>query len=175
MTDPVQVLLVQYHRFFELYVHEDMLTWSKFNNMLYINAAFGAILGFFVENRERLTFLSIHEVMWVMALLGLLVSLAFAVTIYYGTVYLLVRKEAVERIEIELLKHGALPVFHQTKDQKRPFFLRFSPTRWVLRLAPLLLAMVWLGLALVPLLRPLGPSNPTAQVTPPPLEFGVEP
>lgn len=150
-----QVLIGQYEQFLCLYMHEDTLTWSKFNNLLYVNTALAAILGFFIENQDSLNWLSIQEVLWLLAAVGLLVSLAFAVTITFGTIYLARRKEAVERIEEAMRVHGAIAAFHATVDRDRPLYLALSPTRWILRLGPLLFALLWVGVALLPLIRPL--------------------
>lgn len=138
-----ETLRTQYEFAMELYQHEDNLNWNKLNNLFYVNMGLCAIISFFMDSGTAGgTFqISTRLVFGVICLVGLLISAAFGVAIWYGILYLQKRKEAVVTIEKILIADGGTYVVSTPEEKK--VHLHISPTTWMLRLVPVLLALVW--------------------------------
>lgn len=144
-----EILINQYLVAADLYKHEDELNWQKVNHLLYLNAALGAILGFVIERGSNgLVGFGFGELLVVVSLAGLLVSSGFALTVWLGTNYLQTRKAAVIVVEERLKALGGEYVVkpNEALGRLHSRFQQASPTRWVLRLVPIGLALLWLAI-----------------------------
>lgn len=135
------VLLHQYESALDLYKHEDRLNWQKLNNMLYVNAAIGALLGFIVEKPSDQKILTIDTVNIVLiaSFAGFVVSLGFWISIWCGIHYMQARKRAVTQIERVLVNHSG---FHLVTPVN--IITRRSLTTYVLLALPLIFTIGWL-------------------------------
>ncbi len=138
-----ETLRTQYEFAMELYQHEDNLNWNKLNNLFYVNMGLCAIIGFFIDSGTGGGTLQISTrfMFGVICLVGLIISAAFGVAIWYGIFYLQKRKEAVVMIEEKLIADGGVHVV--SVPEEKHVHLHISPTTWMLRLVPVLLAIVW--------------------------------
>ena len=149
--DRVDILIHQFYVAASLYLHEDQLNWQKLHHLLYINVGLGAVTGFVLENGVRTVGgVGLNTVFLILGGIGMLVAFAFGVAIWFGTLYLQNRKAALAALEEHLGAHGGeaivnLPAHLQVIN---PRFARVSPTVWVLRLFPVLLALLWAALLL---------------------------
>ncbi len=140
-----EILLEQYQKAIELYQHEDDLNWSKLNHLLYVNSGLWAILGFILQaNKGAVGMFTTDLLVTVVGSFGLLVSLIFEVALWFGGLYMYERKKAVIRIEKRLIELGGAHVV-SVPEEKQSYLLQ-SPTMWILRLIPLLLAATWIGI-----------------------------
>ena len=147
--DRVDILIHQFYVAASLYLHEDQLNWQKLHHLLYINVGLGAVTGFVLENGIRnVGGLGLNTVFLLLGGIGVLVALAFGVAIWFGTLYLQNRKAALAALEEDLNTHGGEAVVNLPAHLQviSPRFARVSPTIWVLRLFPVLLALLWAGL-----------------------------
>ena len=136
--EKLNVLIAQYTIAVDLYKHEDSLNWKKFEHLFYINAGLLAVLGFVLE---KSTIPSENNMKIMTLIAGFLVCLIFSIAIWYGTKYMLNRKDRVLKIEEKLEEYGALNIVKQTESNS---FLKTSPTVAILRLSPILLMFIWL-------------------------------
>lgn len=147
----VEILVHQLHVGTELYLHEDRLNWQKLNNLLYVNAAIGAMISFVLE-RELAGMDGFHlpYLVLVVGLIGSIVSFGFAVAIWYGTLYLQTRKDALLRLEEHMQVMGAFRLLQTTSVEHSRYsrFHRQSPTIWILRLIPIGLGVIWFMLSM---------------------------
>ena len=132
----------------DLYVHEDNLNWAKLKNYLYITVATAAALGFILEPTLR-DEAPAGQVRWIALLvagIGLLTSIGFSFALSSGLVYLDARKQAVAEIEDMLSARGGVRIVG--RRIRTATVLRRSPTRWVLRLTPVIGLIFWIAAAL---------------------------
>lgn len=128
-SDMSQYMLDQYKVAVDLYKHEDLLNWQKFNNLIYVNTALVGFVAFFQVGFPKI-------VATVLPLFGLLVSVCFLVCIRAGITYLQARKEAAIAIEKQIHEKTNLRVV----DVDYPI-LRNSPTTRTLTLFPILFCL----------------------------------
>jgi len=153
--DRVDILIHQFYVAASLYLHEDQLNWQKLHHLLYINVGLGAVTGFVLENGVgRVGGVGLDTVFLILGGIGILVAFAFGVAIWFGTLYLQNRKAALVALEQDLGTHGGEAVVNLPAHLQaiNPRFAWVSPTVWVLRLFPVLLALLWAGLLLKGLL-----------------------
>ena len=152
-ADFLEVLKLQYCEAMGLYVHEDQLNWEKLNALFYLTTGLFAALGFSLSGRVRGIGYPI-----LICLLGIVTSVGFSVSTWYGVEYLDARKKAVVAIEEKLdqqlrllgnrlgREFGAeFVVRAKEKKEAKGNFLANSPTRQVIRCAPIVVSVVWLG------------------------------
>lgn len=132
----------------DLYVHEDNLNWAKLNNYLYITIASAAAFGFVLEPalRQTVTPDRVHWIALFVAAIGLLTSVGFIFALSSGLVYLDARKQAVSEIENVLSAQGGVRIVG--RRIRTASVLRRSPTRWVLRLTPVIGLLFWIAATL---------------------------
>lgn len=133
----VALLAAQYEQAVELYRHEDSLTWSKLQAVLFISGGVATALGLSV----RTAGVAQGDLILRAAVAGIaaIACWALTVSIHSGTRYLAARKQAVVVIEQRLSRFGGEHVVHQPNSR----MLRASPTRHVLRALPLVMASAW--------------------------------
>lgn len=142
------ILKSQYEIAIDLYKHEDNLNWKKLYNLFYVSGALLFILGFISESIETFPNDIDPSILGIISLVGALISLSFAITIWCGVKYLLRRKEKVKEIEQELKVFGGLSIVggddskHQQREHKRDIF-DVSPTTIILRVIPILFTLGW--------------------------------
>jgi len=149
--DRVDILIHQFYIAASLYLHEDQLNWQKLHHLLYINVGLGAVTGFVLENgMGNVGGIGLNTVFLILGAIGIMVAFAFGVAIWFGTLYLQNRKAALAALEESLAEHGGEAVVNLPPHLQviNPRFARVSPTVWVLRLFPVLLALLWSGLLL---------------------------
>jgi predicted GNAT superfamily acetyltransferase len=127
----------------DLYKHEDFLNWQKLNNFFYISAGllalFGLSLGLDAQHRSTIL-ISVGVV-------GILISLAFFVTLRAGVSYLQARKATVAFLERNLFdQHGSMIFYGRDVSMRKQ--LQRSPTTSILQIMPLIGAIGWLILLL---------------------------
>ena len=138
----------------ELYRHEDDLNWRKLHNMFYVNAGLFAIVGFLVkvEDAEIIKILVNSDPVRVVAFIGAVVSIGFAVAIICGVHYMLNRKDTVTLIEDELYNHGLEKIV--SRSYRQGFWnrlYRISWTTYMLRVMPVVFFLAWIVVLFVPL------------------------
>ncbi|TVP52136.1 MAG: hypothetical protein EA349_16270, partial [Halomonadaceae bacterium] len=146
----VDILVHQLYVGTDLYLHEDRLNWQKLNNLLYVNVAMGAMTGFILErDLNALQGLPLPFLVVMIGILGCLVSLGFGIAIWFGTFYLQNRKQALLSLEEHMQAFGAYRLLRPRIETitRHSRFQRQSPTVWVLRGLPILLASLWLIVA----------------------------
>jgi len=143
-TSSIEMLQEQYKIAVELYRHEDDLNWRKLHHLFYVTAGLWAVIGFIVKFNESLI-ISPRLLVGMVSLVGLIVSFAFGIALWFGVEYMLNRKNAVIAIE-EILVHlgGRYIVSPSVESMKKKRFLKISPTTWMLRLLPILIFIVWM-------------------------------
>ena len=152
----------------ELYRHEDDLNWRKLNNMFYVNAGLFAVVWFLIKaedgeainipiasdpvREEAINMLLTSDPVRVVAFIGAVVSIGFAVAIISGVHYMLNRKESVTLIEDELYKRGLEKIVSRsyTKGFWNRWY-RISWTTYMLKVMPVLFFLAWVVLLSAPL------------------------
>lgn len=153
--DRVDILIHQFYVAANLYLHEDELNWKKLHTLLYLNVGLGAVAGFVLENGAGVIGgLSPELLFLTLGVIGILVSAAFGTALFFGTLYLQNRKAALSRIEKSLAEYGGDAVVNLPPELQvlGGRYTRTSPTRWVLRIFPLLLGLIWASMMLIMLL-----------------------
>lgn len=133
------IVLEQYNRAVELYIHEDNLNWSKINHLFYVNGVFVALLTFISNSKSPSDNLSIYYV--ITAFLGFISSTLFTVSISSGIIYLKKRKKSVRKIESILQSLNGLRVISDLNHKEK--VLKNSPTTVVIRLIPIIITGLW--------------------------------
>ena len=147
MSKPsLETVREQYNIAVELYRHEDDLNWRKLNHLFYANAGLWAVIGLIlkdgiVSESSRIT---LPFLVGTVSVVGLLVSMAFEIAIWYGITYMHSRKDVVISIERILVEHGGEYVVSSKEG-----VLRRSPTTWMLRSVPILLSLAWMVMFIV--------------------------
>lgn len=144
------VLLAQYATAVDLYKHEDSTNWSKLNNFFYITAAMAAAAGFSISD-DHFGGISASrtagqnsfgiELAFLIAALGVVVSVLFGIMLSFGQYYLLSRKEAVMDIERHMAWRGSRRIVGVSESGNR--WLRNSPTGLVMKSLPFVVAVFW--------------------------------
>lgn len=137
------VVDTQYEQAVALYLHEDTLNWTKLNNLFYINAGLGAVVGLFSQaNTEVQELVSFEAVVLATSVFGVIVSASLAVAIWSGVTYLRHRKATVADLEVALAFEGGRTLVGEGRHAQRSALAR-SPTEFVLRGAPIAFAAAW--------------------------------
>ena len=152
----LETLLEQYKIAIDLYKHEDNLNWRKLNHLFYVNAGLWAVIGFIIEHDFPNETFSIPFPLFtgMVSLIGLIVSVAFGIALWYGIEYMHSRKDVAAKIEDSLIQFGGkriVSLYAESKKRKR--YLKESPTTWMLRLVPILFSSIWFIVLLVIILR----------------------
>lgn len=155
MTSPaLDILLEQYQIAVQLYQHEDELNWAKLNHLFYINSGLWAIVGFILQaDIAQHAPLDPNFVVTFVSAVGLVVSVAFEIALWYGTLYMYSRKNAVIHIEKALIEQGGAHLV--SVPTEAPSYLHRSPTMWMLRAVPALFTLAWLAMLGIQCVRPL--------------------
>ena len=141
-----ETLHLQYEMAINLYAHEDLLNWNKLNNLFYTTlglvVAVGFVFGFDASSGFR------TMLMVVLCLVGIALSVGFSIALWFGVYYLQERKKSVEEIERALGRMGGVPIVSTGPlgGERKPWFLKVSPTTWVLRVIPIFFLVIWLAL-----------------------------
>ena len=144
-----QLLAAQYEQAVQLYRHEDTLTWSKLHAALLISGGIATALGFSVQSKG---FSETDQILRAMiAGVAALACWGLTVADHSGTWYLSARKQGVVDIERRLYRFGGAMIVHRPVSR----MLAASPTRHVLRVMPVLLALSWTIVCVVLLIRAL--------------------
>jgi len=130
------MMLEQYRIAVDLYKHEDLLNWQKFNNLIYVNSGIVGMMGIWklISEKNPPLILAVS-----LPFLGIIVSLCFFVAIRAGVKYLQVRKAAVVAIDDQIkIKTNQTVVYLDD-----PVLVK-SPTGRVLTVLPIILVFFWL-------------------------------
>jgi hypothetical protein len=133
-----------------LYQHEDELNWTKLNHFFYVTAGLLAVMGWMLKEGQPID--HARQIMLALAALGAIMSCAFFVSLWSGTLYLADRKKGAVCIEQELLKYGGTLVVGRGMRKEGHRFLRTAPTVLVLRAVPVFGAVGWCVFLLVQML-----------------------
>ena len=147
-TPPPTTILEQYKIAVELYKHEDNLNWTKLNHLFYINAGLWAVVGFIIQfgGAENGSLpINFRFFMVMVSLIGMIISGALGVALWFGVRYMHNRKRAVILIEETLVHHGGEYIVSPSSGapEERGILGR-SPTTWVLKSVPIVFFIVWL-------------------------------
>ncbi|MEU0299030.1 GNAT family N-acetyltransferase [Streptomyces sp. NPDC006175] len=136
------MLQAQYGIAVDLYKHEDTTNWHKLNNFFYITAALAAglavTLGKEKEADEYARSLGV-----IIAVIGLLTSLAFSQMLRFGRRYLLSRKRAAMELEEYMAWHGGQRIVGREVGDAGMGWLRSSPTGMIMIALPSLVGVCW--------------------------------
>jgi len=131
-----KTLAQQYEMANLLYMHEDQLNWNKLRSLLWVTAALFSVFGFLWQQGQRAIpglpadygFFALLG----LCLLGLLISIGYAIAIHSGVRYLMNRKNSV--CDIEDRMRGV----HTVALSQRK-----APTAYVLQSLPIALGLLW--------------------------------
>jgi len=133
-SDRIQVLLEQYKIAADLYKNEDNLNWNKFHNLLYVTSILFA--GYAITKNYPILHFIIPAV-------GIIASVGFFISLSNGKKYLLLRRNNIERVEIEIYNYGAIKQL--ISDEK---ITSLAKTIDVIRWFPFILMFAWILLFL---------------------------
>ncbi len=135
------VVLNQYERAVDLYIHEDNLNWSKLNNFFYITGGIFAIAALWPKVDSYLTF---SVFIMVLSFLGMVSSFLFRIALGSGIDYMHARKQAVVDIENVLHQLKGIRVVSRYYDEEfKNKRLKKSPTTKVMKNIPVILFALW--------------------------------
>lgn len=140
-------LMEQYKIAVQLYRHEDELNWTKLNHLFYVNGGLLIMAGWCVEAMKGPN--QWNPSVAVPSGAGVLVCLAFTISLWAGTAYLQHHKKRAVAIEEALGHHGGAPVLRPQGHERGRWLLEKSPTRWMLRSVPILILLFWLFVLVV--------------------------
>lgn len=139
-----QALMSQYTTIVDLYKHEDLLNWTKFEHLVYVNAGLWIVVNFLFSNSDSISGTVMTVIFITICILGFVASMAFAGALWSGVNYMNARKDSVRRIERALIDQGsAVRVFCPDEDCEVNTSTP-SLTSYILRYIPFLLALIWL-------------------------------
>ena len=142
-NDPA-ILKSQYEIAVDLYKHEDELNWKKLYNLFYVTGALLFILGFISESIKTFPNDIDPSILFIISLAGVLISLSFAIAIWFGVTYLMARKAKVIEIEQKLQASGGILIVGDIgKSQPQEDILRKSPTTYILKFIPIAVTIGW--------------------------------
>ncbi len=146
-----EVVLNQYERAIELYIHEDNLNWSKLNNFFYITGGIFAIATIWPKINSYINFC---EALLAISFVGIIYSYLFRIALNSGIDYMLARKRAVVEVEQILIKLRGVKIVstHYNKGTKNRR-LRKSPTSRVMKNIPLIMLIFWSAVFLYALVK----------------------
>ena len=149
-----ELLTQQYRQAVDLYKHEDLLNWNKLNNFFYITTALATVFGVLITAaQDKPINLATRLMLAGSSLLGLITSVGFAAALTAGVQYLQARKAVVTRLEDALVRIGGARVVTSVDGLGGSSrWLELSPTRHVLRLAPAVVGVGWIGALFIALL-----------------------
>ncbi len=84
----VKILIEQYKIAVDLYKHEDLLNWSKLNNLFYVSAGLLAIIGFLLGEETTTIQIPVIRFILVVSIIGFFMSILFWVSLLSGVFYL---------------------------------------------------------------------------------------
>ena len=142
-----ELLTQQYRQAVDLYKHEDLLNWNKLNNFFYITTALATVFGVLITTAQNRAINVATRVMLAGACtLGLVTSVGFAAALAAGVHYLQARKAVVSHLEDSLVRFGGTRIVTRIEESRgNSRWLALSPTRHVLRLAPIVVGLGWIG------------------------------
>lgn len=138
------ILKSQYAIAVDLYKHEDNLIWNKLYNLFYVTGGLFLILSFISKSIETFPNDIDHSMLGVISVVGVLISLSFAIVIWSGVIYLSARKKKVVEIEQELEDLGGISIVGDVDvSQREQRILKVSPTTIILKFIPFAFAFGW--------------------------------
>ena len=141
-----KLLVRQYKHAVDLYKHEDSLNWNKLNNYFYMTTALTAAFGLVVSAGGDKPISDASRAMLVgFCVVGILTSAGFGAALAAGVHYLHARKAAVAALEDGLVRSGGTRLITISGPNLKKGWLKKSPTRHLLRLAPLIVGVFWVG------------------------------
>ena len=141
-----KLLVRQYKYAVDLYKHEDSLNWNKMNNYFYITTALTAAYGLVVSAGGSKSTSGASRAMLVgFCVVGILTSAGFGAALAAGVHYLHARKRAVETPEDALVRAGGTRLITIAGPDLNRVWLKKSPTRHLLRIAPAVVGAFWIG------------------------------
>jgi len=145
-----EIVVNQYERAIDLYIHEDNLNWSKLNHFFYITGGLFVIASLWPDINS----MSFCGFLLVISLLGMLSSWLFSIALSSGIDYLQTRKQAVVDVERILIKNKGVRIVstHYNEGIKNKQ-LRKSPTTKVMKNIPLIMLIVWFMVFLATAIR----------------------
>lgn len=136
-------LNIQFNIASDLYKHEDSLNWSKVNHFLYVTGGLGALMAFSLKNDLK-TLTHVIDPIILIAIIGIVSSIGFAIAIFSGVEYMKVRKQVVVDLD-NLLKNST---GHSIMQADHSDFNKNSPTMLVIKLFPIIIGVIWLVILL---------------------------
>lgn len=135
-----EIVVSQYERAIDLYIHEDNLNWSKLNHFFYITGGLFVIASLWPDINS----MSFCGFLLAISFLGMLSSWLFRIALSSGIDYLQTRKQAVVDVERILIKEKGVRIVstHYNEGIKNKQ-LRKSPTTKVMKNIPLIMLIVW--------------------------------
>ena len=138
------ILKSQYTIAVDLYKHEDNLNWNKLYNLFYVTLALLLILSSTSKSIETFPNDISHSMLGVISVVGILISLSFAIVIWSGVIYLSARKKKVVKIEQKLEDLGGISIVGGVgASQHEQHILKVSPTTIILKFIPFAFAFGW--------------------------------
>lgn len=134
-TPNTQILVEQFKAGLELYKHEDRLNWQKINLLIYSNSLLFAAIALAKDNiysKENIA------PFFVLATIGLAISICFGISIKYGVHYLKHRKEKLAKLEEYFERETQVKIFEKTDKN-----IDLSPSMKVLTTVPMIFCALW--------------------------------
>ncbi len=150
----LELLKFQYAQAINLYVHEDQLNWQKLHNLFYVTVGLFGALAFSLSQKVRG-----RGYAFLICVIGFVGSVGFLIANWSGVAYLGARKQAAVEIEKRLVE------FKEFKKDFSDEYIGFegeyivhiedrpdliiAPTTYVIRLAPMIMCLIWLIVFLI--------------------------
>lgn len=146
-TPSPKTFVEQYKIAVELYKHEDNLNWTKLSHLFYINAGLATIIGFIIEYSKpgKLATEYPYFLIGMVSLIGVIVSVAFGMALWFGIKYMHNRKDAVIAIEEILVEYGGTHIVSPRSGKpNEKGILKRSPTTLMMKIVAFIPAVIWI-------------------------------
>lgn len=133
-----EIIMIQYDRAVDLYMHEDSLNWSKLNHFFYSTGGLLAVLSIWSTQIIGIQF---ALYLAIVSIVGIALSLLFYVALDSGVSYMQERKNSVVALEKELIKMSGVNVVTANPTKVK---LKRAPTTKVMKAIPLFSLGIWI-------------------------------
>jgi len=132
-----EIIMKQYDRAVDLYMHEDTLNWSKLNHFFYSTGGLLLVLSF-LTTQVGIQF-SLY--LAVVSIVGIALSLLFYIALNSGVSYMQERKKSVVALEKILINMSGMNVVTANPTK---IYLKRAPTTKVMKMIPLCSLGIWM-------------------------------
>jgi predicted GNAT superfamily acetyltransferase len=132
-----EIIMKQYDRAVDLYMHEDSLNWSKLNHFFYSTGGLLLVLSF-LTTQVGIQF-SLY--LAIVSIVGIALSLLFYIALNSGVSYMQERKKSVVALEKILINMSGMNVVTANPTK---IYLKRAPATKVMKMIPLCSLGIWM-------------------------------